>query len=314
MRIFLTAYTVRIEKKQSKPNKNDNHPPDYKKLNCFNDFDDFYSILISFLKHLHTNNTNNALKTYMKPTKGHSKERYVFGIIESGNYGISSNIRDIETDSVNYKKTKNDADVLPFYFLFYIPKERNEGVLILQRTGRFGIKTSLGNSLSKYFSEKYIGYSLEINSLIQDDLIRKLLNEGTIKRLRCVKYRAPTDAFDGLDEGHQEVPFNMEVVLSANKIPFSSRIKSFFDSERSVKSLIEIRDFEFAYDTVKLDVEVDGSIRTFDLGEIEKSRIYHDISKQVTVGADDQPTFESIYIASFEYLKDITNKLYPPSL
>lgn len=264
-----------------------------------------------FLQHLKMNITNDTYKTYMKVIQTEVDGRSIYGVIESGIYGISSNLRDVETDSITYKKKKSEADVLPFYFLAYIPEDTDEGILLFQRTGKHGIRSKFGGFIDRYFSDRHKGFNIEINALIQEEIIKKILYSGTIKKLRCVKYQAPVDGFDGLDEGHEEVPYDMEIVLSGSRIPVMKKIKNFFESKTSVRSLIELRDFDFSYDTVKVEVEVDGSLRTFDLGRLNRARAYYDVSEQVVLDADDHPTFSSLHAITKSYLKEIIQQMYP---
>ena len=313
MRTFLSAYTIRVDKKRDRNDERKNQP-DYCKLSCFNGHDDLHNVMVVFLQNLtvnSTNSTNDTYKTYMKTITVEPEGRSIWGVFESGIYGLSSNLRNVDTDSITYKKKKNEADVLPFYFLFYIPKDKNEGILLLQRTGKYGIRSNLGTFLDKYFSDKYRGFTMEINSLVQEEIIKKMLYNGNIKKLRCVKYQAPVDRFDGLDEGHEELSCNMEVVLSAPRIPLRNKIKNFFDSKSSVKTLVELRDFNFDYDTVKVDVEIEGSIRTFDLGRLSKSRTYYDISDKVALDNDEHPTVTSMQVITKSYLNEIIKQMYP---
>lgn len=267
---------------------------------------------MTFLKEVIQNgDTNSTYKTYIKSTHVQPNGRSISGIVESRIYGITSDIRDVKTDKTNYRKQKDDADVLPFYFLFYLPKDTNEGLLILQRTGKFGIRSSFGSFLDKYFSKKYSGYCIEINTLIKDEVIKKLISRGTIKRLRCVKYHASSDSIDGLDEGHEETAFNMEFVLSAGKIPFMQTVQHYFDSKSNIKNLIEIRDFKFDYDTVKIEVDTNGNTRTFDLGNLQRAKAYYDISDRVIMDSDEHPNFESINKIAEDYMTEIINQIYP---
>jgi hypothetical protein len=253
----------------------------------------------------------------MKATKvDHNGSRSISGVVESGSYGINSKVRNVETDNITYEKNKNDAEVLPFYFLFYIPRDTNEGILLLQRTGKHGIVSILKYSLDKYFSDKYRTFKLEINTLVQEEIIIKMLCNGTIKKLRCVKYQAPVDIFDCLDEGHKENSYNMELVLSAHKIPIKEKLRSVLDSWRmsgdkfNVKSLVELRDFNFDYDTVKVDVEIGDSTKTFDLGSLFTTRADYDISDQVILETDEHPTFASMQNISKTYLNDLIKRIY----
>jgi hypothetical protein len=307
MRTFLSIYTIRIKKYTNKKKQ-----ADYcKKLSEFDGQNDICDVINTFLKEVEHGNTNDTYKTYIKSIRVQKHERSISGIIESGVYGIPSEIRDVQTDKTNYKKQKNDADVLPFYFLFYLPKDTDEGLLILQRTGLFGIRSNFGNFLDKYFSKKYSNYFIEINTLVNEDVIKKIISNGNIQKLRCVKYSATSDSIDGLDEGHEETAFNMEVVVSANKIPLWHKVQSFFDSKSDVKKLIEIRDFKFDYDTVKIEVEVNGSTRTFDLGNLGRAKAYHDISDRIIMDSDQHPNFDSIHKVAEDYMREIVDQIYP---
>jgi hypothetical protein len=305
MRTFLSVYTIRIQK-----GANSRHPEDTI-LSNFNNSDDFKDILKTFLDNLSKNATNKTYSTYLKTVSVESNERIIEGIFESGSYGLSSKIRDVDTDAVHYNKGKNDADVMPYYFLINIPRDTNEGIIILQRTGKHGIRTSLGIFLNKYFSEKYPNYSVEINTLVREELIRKILYGGVIKKLRCVKYKAHVDAFDGIDNPHEENPYKMEVVLSANRIPFIDKIKEFLNSsDKNIKTLVELRDFKFDYDTIKVDVETNGSTKTFDLEHLHKVKAYYDISSEVKFDTDDYPAFTSIQLIARRYLEEIIQEIY----
>lgn len=310
MRIFLATYTIRVDDRRHRTKENMN--PSYQKLSAYDGHNDLYDSVLNFLKKLENTTTNKTYRLYMKPVTVEQNGRIINGVLDAGNYGRSGNILDVKTDSVKYQKKWDDADVSPFYFLFYIPKDTDEGILLLQRTGGFGIKTNLGRFLSSFFRKANRGFSIELNALIREDLVKKAIREGKIKKLRCVKFRAPTDRVDGLDEGHEEVPLEMEVVLSANKIPIKDKLKEFFnpDTTSDVKSLVELRDFNFSYDTVKVEVDVDGSIKTFDLGSIEKIRTHYDITEEVRLNSNQQPTFDSIKQVAERYLNEVIDGLY----
>ncbi|MEB3120932.1 MAG: hypothetical protein VKL41_06880 [Snowella sp.] len=312
MKISLSTYTIRVNKKRE--HDKDKETPAYCKLSSFDGYTDLFSVILDFLQNNLVSNTNiknDLYKSYIKISELVRKERIISGIVESGHYGVPSKIRDVETDLITYKKKRNDADVLPFYFLFYLPKDTNEGILILQRTGIYGVRTDIGSFLNKHFSSKYKNFLMEINTLVNQEQIKKLLYKGVIKKLRCVKYSASRDRFDGLDEGHEEFPLDIEIVLSANRIPFINKIKEFFDSNCSVKNLIELRDFNFDYDTVKIDLEINGSLRTVDLSYLPRVRNSFDISDKIVRGDDGQPTFQSIHEVSYDYLQDIIEIMYP---
>jgi hypothetical protein len=310
MKISLSVHTIRVKHKEGVKKYKDTI------LSEFNDRDDFQDVLQSFLQGLSRRIKNDVHQTYLKAENIGLIDRGIEGILESGYYGISSSIRDVETDEIRYKKNAHDADIIPFYFLIHIPKNKNEGIVILQRAGKYGIITDFGRALNNYVLEKYPGYSVEFNTIMEEKLIRKILCNGTIKKIRCIKYNAHTDAIDGLDDGHKESPFNIEIVVSGKNVPLTDKIKNFFDSpnnsNNNIKTLVELHDFkDFDYDTVKVDVEVNDNIKTFDLSALYKAHTYYDISSKVTLGSNGHPLFESVQTIAREHLNATIDQLYP---
>jgi hypothetical protein len=325
-KIHLYAYTVRVYKINNTSGKKKQHKKDSEpcKLSCFNNRDDLYQVMLSAFKSIDQNgyrfeddavNNKFDIKNYIKLDRYdfENMNRSISGILEHGIYGISSKIVDVNTDNVNYKKQKDDTDILPSYFLMHIPEDRDEGILILQQTGKHSIREILEIFIKRYFSNLYPDFDFEINHLVSEELIKKALYKGTIKSLRCVKHQAPRDIVDGLDEEHEEKPFNLEIVLSGKKIPFMDTIKKFLDpnSKSDIKRLIEFRGMPFDYDTIKVDVDIEGSKRTFDLNDLEQSQISCSISQNSFRETDEKFTYNSIDEFAQNYLQEILNEMYP---
>ncbi len=80
------------------------------------------------------------------------KDRIIEGIIKTGDYGYEAELYNITTGATR-TRTKDDAELLPFYFLFYFPanKQADKGIALLQRIYPYGIKSLLNQSLDNYF-------------------------------------------------------------------------------------------------------------------------------------------------------------------
>ena len=63
------------------------------------------------------------------------------GIVETGEYGYTADLYNVDTETVSYQRIGSDAEMMPFYFLTHLPAHRNEGVLLLQRRSNLGIRT-----------------------------------------------------------------------------------------------------------------------------------------------------------------------------
>lgn len=309
MNIFLSSHTLRVSKKKS---SKDSGIPEYYKLDNIpvnNTNNDLFDFLRGFFQKHHQKAVNNTQQqTYMMVDNFKTENRVLFGIISSGIYGVPSVVLDSKTSNIAYKKKKTDADILPFYFLISIPPNTDEGVVLLQRFGNYGCQTNLNHFLQKSFHPKFSSCILSLNNLMLDEIVKKAILSGSIKELKCVKYKAPIDIVDGLDKGHSELFGNLEFSVKAKGIPISDRIKEFFNKDRPVNELVEIQNF--SYDTVKLDVEINGNTYYYDLGNIGKMRQSLNITNDIILDADGSPVFDSIHKRAVEYLNEINSFLY----
>ncbi|MCM1140486.1 MAG: hypothetical protein NC453_18105 [Muribaculum sp.] len=99
------------------------------------------------------------------------------GIIESGEFGQEMDVIDVESGRSNYVIKRNDAPLKPFYFMFYIPEDKKNAFLILQRVGGDGIFSHLTDTLTKQIQEKIEGeYTLKIRPFTLPEILEQNLN------------------------------------------------------------------------------------------------------------------------------------------
>ena len=111
------------------------------------------------------------------------KDRTLAGIIETGQYGHESNFIDVKTTKVVYKKrTKNDAEMLPFYFFLELPEGVEDGILVLQRTATFGIRKVLYWVLNTAFEQKHPEFKLRLPPLVAESEVTKFIKRGKSRR------------------------------------------------------------------------------------------------------------------------------------
>ena len=233
------------------------------------------------------------------------------GIIETGEYGYEAELRDVQTADVTYQRTANDAEMMPFYFLAYLPHNLDEGILILQRRAQYGIRTVLGKDFADYFRRIQSGIVVDVNPLLPDQLINEFLQYGRITKIRFVRFTIPsdlTDAFEG--GGHVEDLGQAELVISAGRnrrLPLVGRVRDVIGGNRNVKNMIELTNFD--YDNVKVELDVGGSRRTVDLSNTFKLRAHYDITSELEIGPNGHPKFASIDSIATELLQDLRKTL-----
>lgn len=249
-----------------------------------------------------------------------TKYRIFNGIVKTGNYGYESEIYNKNIKAISYKRQKEDAELLPFYFLIALPIDKDEGIVLLQGFKHFGIKTIFKETLNKFFSTENPEYKIELNNLIDENLLKLLLDRGFTSKIRYIKFKQPVnleDAYD-TDGDHEEIPDELHAelsVYSGSNIALSKIIRSMknqFPYQKSnegdsLSKLIEFTDFE--YDNVKIEIKINGKNRTIDLSNLDKLRPIIDITDEVLREKSEHPKFNSINQIAIDLFRDLAEGL-----
>ena len=242
------------------------------------------------------------------------QDRIFSGIVKTGEYGYETELLDSNSGQPTHRRSVSEAEMMPFYFLIFLPQNTDEGILILQRFKQYGIKTILEKDINDYISSQYNSLELQINPLVPSQLINEYLRNGRILKLRFIRFSFPPDIADAYDtQDHLEEEGTTEYVISAKRRGSIPRrilevILEVINGQRSSNEIIEIQDFR--YDKVKVEVELNGNRRTIDLSDTNKLRAYIDISQSVRLGNDGHPLFESINEKAQELLQDLRTQIW----
>src|SRR6266478_902907 len=269
-------------------------------ISDFEDEQDLLELLSKFLSDLQIkashDKTNRVLLT-VEMLKIDEKARTLCGLIETGEYGSESKLRDVDTQEVVYKKKVKEAAMLPFYFLFDLPEGSEDGILILQRTGMFGIRKILTAVIDFWFDAEFPDYGLRLHPLAEPGDLEKY-KDGQVETVRFIGYDVPSDIADALNTANKKFDGHVELVITARRGSFlnvKDRIRRFFNKEVELNKFIALKETKFKYQDVKLKTKVGRSRRTVSLGGLKLLRSYYDITDDVTVdGATGHPTFDSI--------------------
>jgi hypothetical protein len=231
-----------------------------------------------------------------------SNERMISGIFESGDYGLESRIVDRKTRKETYKKTVDDVDIKPFYFLLYMPKESGKGLLVLQRTGNYGINTVVRKHLNKFFAERFGDLKMEINQYLSKDLAEKFIGQGDIQEISLKKYELPPDLIDklGLTSSTADI-LSVELRIVArrqHKLHLNNKVKKFVKNPNTnFFDIPEVKKLGFdgaADQKTSIKARYGTKTRTIDLGDTMQIRPYYDIDAEVDKDAGGHPVFASI--------------------
>ncbi len=226
-----------------------------------------------------------------------SNDRTLSGIIETGEYGYESNLYNIENYSISYVRQTNEAEMMPFYFIIAFPPGENEGLIVLQRFGQNGIKTFFHQQFSMFVSTYIPNISVEINQLIPETLLSRYLRDGEISTIKFIKLGIPRTIEDRYDHPHEEFQGKTEVKISVKRpgfLPVKDLIREFLNGQIAINHFLELREINFEYDNVKVELVIDGKHRVIDLSNLGKINAYFDVTQEVVIGNNGHPIFNSI--------------------
>lgn len=304
-KISLSLHTIRIRKKRSE---------DYLSLSEFSPGLDLLDVLDEYFSNLTTTLSIDSGSKSILAIKHHTKRlRALKGIVRTGDYGYESDIVDPNDGAIKYTKSVNEAEVLPFFFMIYIPEGKDEGLLALQRFGNLGITNTLKLDVNKYFSgrDTLDGFKLEVKSLVPEDVITSLVDNGNITTVKFKKFGIQQDIADQYDGGgHKELQGYTELkIVAKNGMPFKSKVRAVLRGQRLASNMIELDDFR--YDTVSITVNVNGESRTIQLDNLNSFKAYYNITDRVRLGPDGHPRFDAMALCAKEYINDAVNSIYP---
>ncbi len=302
-RYSLAPYTIRIKDKKSDK---------YVHIDNISGGEDFLYVMNNYLSNRKNSVGHQQSQKKILRIRHFTLQNRIFsGIIETGEYGYETELFDANSEKTTYKRHINEAEMLPFYLLMYLPQNADEGILILQRFKQYGIRTNFERDINEYVKTRFSSLELQINPLVTSQLINEYLRHGRVLKLRFIRFSFPSDIANAYDtQDHKEEEGYTELVISAKRrgrIPIIGRILEVINGKRQLNELIEIKDFK--YEKVKIEIDINGNKRTIDLSDINKIRPYIDITQNIKLGDNGHPLFNSIDAISRELLRDLINQI-----
>lgn len=238
------------------------------------------------------------------------------GIVESGEYGYSSTIVDLEDNVELLKRKPTHAELLPFFFHLSLPKERDRGIVQLQSFRQFSIKGVFEYELNKYIKQINSDLKISISSIMPKEYVMKMIEVGRLMKLNFIRYETPVDVADalgGYPDGVRENEMQEVYTVKANRGKSVTKnvkpkiLRFFRDNTAKVSDLIELKDFD--YNALTVEVEVNKNKKTFDIGNYHNSTPKFDITDEVEYSEDGHPRYESIIEVSNEWKIQFANDI-----
>lgn len=253
----ISPYTIRVYD----PNKSGNVSGNYSVLGKVGQYD-VYDVLKSFIeansKKYHFVAGGNQIYAFHSFVFDNVK-RVFRGYLRAGTYGTKTDIIDINTGKVAFSKVPENAEVINHYVQFFVPKQLNEGIVLLHNYKNIGIKTLLHSILSVHFSS-VTKRVLQMNPLAYAKAYNEWQNAAA-KEIKLIKFTGMGAAEDQIAKlGHAET----EVVIKSGRKKDLGKLSDYFTSGTEQHAAVEV--LTPLCSQVKTVVELGGRKRTFRLG------------------------------------------------
>jgi hypothetical protein len=236
--------------------------------------------------------------------------RYSYGVIETGEYGYSSELINVDTLARAHMRQPEEAGMLPFFFHIFLPSNETLGLLVLQRFGNIGIRGVFTEEFKKVFQAKCPDFSVAFKPIVHPGQLGTYSKNGVVKRLTFRQLQLPKDIADAYS-GNRPEDIYVEYSIVAKRhsdLPVLNRlIRKLTDKNRANLHIVEPRGFKDSQ--VLVEVELNGHTRTINIKDANKIRAYFDITDRVKFGRDGHPTFRSMLRESKGLMDDVWRSL-----
>jgi hypothetical protein len=301
--ISLSSYTIEARKRNAhKVERTDNL-----------DSKDLLDLFEEFLTGRRAASNDKDQKMLLRVQNFKRTDRYCHGIIETGEYGYSSELINVNTLTRAHLRQPEEAGMLPFFFQIFLPSNESLGLLVLQRFGNIGIRGVFVDEFKKFFQIKCPDFSVAFKPIVHPEQLGTYSKNGVVKRLTFRQLQLPKDIADAY-AGNRSKDIYVEYSIVAKRhsdLPMLNRLlRRLADKDRGKLHILEPKGFHNSQ--VLVEVELNGHTRTINIKDVNKIRAYFDITDEVSFGRDGHPTFRSMLRESRELINDIWRSLKAP--
>lgn len=299
-KIAIGTHTIRVRETRS---------DDFEHVHAFGPGHDLLDYVFDFLESLRTNTAHDEERqVLLHVTRLEREGRTITGRIESGDYGYSADLIRVTTGEHTYERDTDEAELLPFFFMFYLPPGNRQGLMLLQTHGVHGIKTSLTQALYNQFREDFPSHLLKFGNFVPDEVLQ-YINNGSFKEIQLITSHIPQDIADRVRlEGNYEHVGHVTYRIQANRgesLPFQDWLPGFLQRDRDFHEIVHDPDVV----DLKVTVDYNGTQRTISLANPGRITPHIDVTDTIDVGPDGHPIFDEIRAFSRNYAEDVAAQM-----
>ncbi|KPB85198.1 Uncharacterized protein AC504_3458 [Pseudomonas syringae pv. maculicola] len=239
--------------------------------------------------------------------KFNDSTREIRGVVRAGSYGSRTDLVNIKTGNIDFKRLEENAEVLKHYVRLFVPAELNEGVVLLHNQKNVGVKTLIYELLREEFAS-VTGRVLQMNPLSYEKAFEEW-KKATTKEIKLIRFRGMNAIEDQIKKlGHDETEHTYTIKASRKKN--LGALVDYLTPGTEQNATVEILAPLCA--EVKTVVEMHGRKRTFRLGSSHNSQVCEiDVDeKKVTITAGN-PNIKEFDAWCKILLNEFLSTMYP---
>lgn len=249
-------------------------------------FEEFCEDIFSNIKNFNEKGKDKSL-TLKEPHKTKPEKRAVLGRFDAGTTGDPVDINHPETNETNYSVSADELQARVLNFYAQIPKNRQEGYIVLQRKSTHSIQKSFEDCFNNFLTRKgFEGESkikFKLTPAPNFKLMERMMNNGDLKEVNLHKNLIPNSFSELFEDGSNsnlgttitQLKFNKEAIKDNFKqVLFNLYRKSYTGDEQ-----VEIEG-NF-YDEVSFTFNLDKVTKTFYVNDKSKIRSEIDITSMI---------------------------------
>lgn len=223
-----------------------------------------------------------------------SSDRVVYGYVNYGRYGISSEVVSTLDNSTTHNRTTDEADTMKHFFYFYLPREYTHGVLLTQRIGNSGIYSKLRDEVGSYLRRVLPGSPINFALLKSKTVIDELSSITKAKRIRLKGTKIPEDYMNTLNgkgflTSQTEDDYYVDVIIRSKKGGWLNLANDLFNPNVSSDILREDSEqYDDSGRSIQGKVEIEtvmpnGKKRMVSVSDPTSIEMYYNISDAVGI-------------------------------
>ncbi len=249
-------------------------------------------------------------------------DRLIEGIFLKGEAGVIKQVFDLDgeqNDDPSYVIGKTEADLTPLYFRFHLEDGHRFGIAILQTFGKDGLKGFLQDDLKRFGKSSH---TIKLTQYLDEKALTALAKSGKLQDVILVNSGKKTTSRKRLRDtsvagcklvGAKQTPEGAKLTMRLHKgTGWPVKVITDLLSSRKKKDGLDKKlDTPFGedYDDVCIEITQGGRKQTFSLLNPDDSPVRYDKTKDVTIGDNGYPTFDSLRTAGNDVWESVSSML-----